>query len=63
MEFVQPPSHQMLGDEHNGTDNMADADEDLEPVIYGLAPILALGSRHARFADRMLGVAAAVMAL
>ena len=53
----------MLGDEHESADDVADADEDLESVIHGLAPILALGLRHGLFADGMFGLVAAALTL
>ena len=48
-------SEQMLGDEHGGADDMADADEDFEAVVDGLAPSLLPGPGTGVLAHGMLG--------
>lgn len=48
----------MFDDEHGGADDMADADDDFEAAVHGLAPILLPRPGTGVLARGMLGVVA-----
>ena len=53
----------MVRDEHNGADDVADANDDSEAVIHDLAPIFIAQPRAGPFARGAFGAVAAVLGL